>query len=271
MTGHLATLEGTRVRKLERGGGEPLWKQLQADLVRRLRSGEFDDAFPGELALVEEYAVSRHTVRQALAQLRTDGLIVAERGRQPRVATAPEIRQPMGALYSLFSSVEESGLPQHSVVRALDIRADGVIAARLDLEASIPLLYLERLRYAGDEPLALDRVWLPAALAEPLLDADFTHTSLYNELAERAGITLDHGREDIRAVVPTPAERALLHCPPEAAAFSIIRQGTSQNRAVEWRHTLVRGDRFGLSAEFSAHTGYRLTPSPNTTALTQAW
>jgi len=253
---------------LNRSGGEPLWKQLQSDLVRRLRAGEFDDAFPGELALVEEYAVSRHTVRQALGQLRADGLIVAERGRQPRVATVPEIRQPMGALYSLFSSVEASGLAQHSVVRALDIRADGVIAARLELEASIPLLYLERLRYAGDEPLALDRVWLPASVAAPLLDSDFTHTSLYNELAERTGLRLDHGREDIRAVMPAPAERALLHCPAEAAVFSIIRQGTAQSRPVEWRHTIVRGDRFALSAEFSENTGYRLTPA---TAQTHGW
>jgi GntR family transcriptional regulator len=131
-------------RKLDRTGGQPLWKQLQQELVRRLRAGEFDEVFPGELALVEEYQVSRHTVRQALGKLRADGLIVAERGRQPRVATTPEIRQPMGALYSLFSSVEASGLPQHSVVRALDIRADGVIASRLDLEASIPLVYLEQ-------------------------------------------------------------------------------------------------------------------------------
>ncbi|MFC6161103.1 GntR family transcriptional regulator [Kribbella jiaozuonensis] len=257
------------VGRLDRAGGGPLWKQLQEDLVRRLRSGEFDDAFPGELALVDEYAVSRHTVRQALGQLRTDGLIIAERGRQPRVATVPEIRQPMGALYSLFSSVEASGLPQRSAVRALDVRADGVIAARLNLDGSTPLLYLERLRYAGDEPLALDRVWLPATLAEPLLDADFTHTSLYNELSTRAGVNLDHGREDIRAVNPSPSERALLHCPADAAAFSIVRQGTAQNRPVEWRHTLVRGDRFALSAEFSANAGYRLTPS--TTALSQAW
>ncbi|GAB3937849.1 GntR family transcriptional regulator [Kribbella albertanoniae] len=253
---------------LDRSGGEPLWKQLQEDLIKRLQSGAFDAAFPGELALVEQYAVSRHTVRQALGQLRADGLIVAGRGRQPRVAAVPEIRQPMGALYSLFSSVEASGLDQHSVVRALDIRADGVIAARLELEASIPLLYLERLRYAGDEPLALDRVWLPAVLAEPLLDADFTHTSLYNELAERTGLRLDHGREDIRAVMPSTAERASLHCPAEAAVFSIIRQGTAQNRPVEWRHTIVRGDRFALSAEFSENTGYRLTPA---TAQAHGW
>jgi GntR family transcriptional regulator len=28
---------------------------------------------------------------------------------------------------------------------------------------------------------------------------------------------------------------------------------------MEWRHTLVRGDRFALTAEFAAHTGYRRT------------
>jgi GntR family transcriptional regulator len=248
-------------RSLDRGSGQPLWKQLQQDLVRRLRAGEFADLFPGELVLVEDYQVSRHTVRQALSKLRTDGLIIAERGRQPRVAATPEIRQPMGALYSLFSSVQAAGLSQHSVVRALDVRADGVIAGRLDLEASTPLVYLERLRFAGDEPLALDRTWLPASVAEGLLSADFRHTSLYGELADRAGLRLDHGREDICAVNPTSAERALLRCPAGAAAFSINRLGQAQGRKVEWRHTVVRGDRFALTAEFSAHEGYRLTPA----------
>jgi DNA-binding transcriptional MocR family regulator len=139
-------------RTLDRVGSEPLWQQLQRELLTRLNAGEFRDQFPGELALVEEYGVSRHTVRQALRQLRADGVIVAERGRQPRVAPPPEITQPLGALYSLFASVEAAGLPQHSIVRAFDTRADALVAERLDLEASTPLIYLERLRLAGGEP-----------------------------------------------------------------------------------------------------------------------
>lgn len=245
-------------RTLHRGGAMPLWQQLQRDLVTRLRAGEFTDHFPGELALVQEYGVSRQTVRQALRQLRADGLVVAERGRQPRVAPPPEISQPLGALYSLFASVEAAGLSQHSVVRAFDVRADAIVAERLDLEASAPLVYLERLRLAGDEPLALDRVWLPAALCRPLLGADFRHTSLYAELDRRAGIRLDHGHEEVRAVVPTSAERAQLHCTPDTAAFSINRLGYAKRQPVEWRHTLVRGDRFAVTAEFSASAGYRL-------------
>ncbi|MGH3856323.1 MAG: GntR family transcriptional regulator, partial [Pseudonocardiaceae bacterium] len=157
-------------RALDRGAPQPLWRQLQLALVARLQAGEFAERFPGEMALVAEYGVSRHTVRQALRQLRADGVIIAERGRQPRVAPPPEIQQPMGALYSLFASVEAAGLSQRSVVRTFDTRADALVAERLELEAAAPLVYLERLRLAGDEPLALDRVWLPAALAASLLD-----------------------------------------------------------------------------------------------------
>ena len=236
----------------------PLWQQLQQQLLDRLAAGEFANHFPGELALVEDYGVSRHTVRQALQQLRADGVIVAERGRQPRVAPAPEIQQPLGALYSLFASVEAAGLTQQSIVRTFDTRADALIAERLQLEASTPLIYLERLRLAGDEPLAIDRVWLPAELAAPLLGADFSHTSLYGELFQRTGIRLDHGSEDIHAVAPTRAERTQLRCSPEVAAFSINRLGHVRARPVEWRHTLIRGDRFALTAEFSASAGYRL-------------
>ncbi len=252
------------VEELDRSGPHPLWRQLQCDLMARLEAGEFDEQFPGELALVEDYHVSRHTVREALRQLRADGVIVAGRGRQPRVAPAPEIEQPFGALYSLFASVEDAGLAQRSLVRTLDIRADGVIAERLTLEASALLVYLERLRFADEEPLAIDRVWLPASLAAPLLDADFTHTSLYHELAARTGVRLDSGHENVHAVIPTPAERALLHAPANTAAFAINRLGCVKNHPVEWRHTVVRGDRFALTAEFTTRSGYRLTTSTET-------
>ena len=243
---------------VDRTSRVPVWRQVREDLLRRLEAGEFSRRFPGELALTRDYQVSRHTVRQALVQLRADGVVLAERGRQPRVAPPTEIEQPLGELYSLFDSVEQGGQAQDSTVRTLDVRSDGVIATRLGLEESTPLVYLERLRGAGGEPLAVDRTWLPADLAAPLLEADFTHTSLYRELAERAGVTVDHSHEEIRPAVPTSAERALLHCPAGVAAFSIHRLGYAQGQAVEWRHTLIRGDRFALTTELAGAAGYRL-------------
>lgn len=248
-------------RPLDRQSPTPLWAQLHADLWRRLRAGAFADTFPGELALVAEYQVSRQTVRAALRELRVEGVVIAERGRRPRLAEPTVITQPLGTLYSLFASVEAAGLRQASIVRARDLRADGVIADRLGLEASTPLFRLERLRLADGEPLALDTVWLPGDLGAPLLDADLSHTSLYDELAARAGVRLEGGREHISAVVPTRAEQRHLRITAATGALAIRRLGYVGGRPVEWRHTLIRGDRFSLLAEFSSRTGYRLTLS----------
>ena len=249
--------QGLPQTRLRRATGIPLWQQLLSDLRERLASGEFTSDFPGELALVEQYAVSRHTVREALRHLRAEGVVTAARGRRPQLAPA-EIEQPLGALASLFAAVESPGLQQRSVVRALGVRADGVVAVRLGLEESTPLVYLERLRLAGDEPLALDRAWLPADVARALLDADFTRTALYEELAEHCGIRLTGGREQVRAVQPTRGERELLHLPATAALLMVERTGCLHGRPMEFRHTLVRGDRYAVTASFDSR-GYSVT------------
>lgn len=246
---------------IDRLAGLPLWEQLLADLRRRLDLDEFAASFPGELALVAEYGVSRHTVREAVRRLRDEGLVIAGRGRTPRRAEPTEIEQPLGELYSLFTAVEATGRVQRSVVHTLDVRADGVVAARLGLEESTPLVHLERLRLADAEPLAVDRVWLPERLAAPLLDVDFGRTALYVEYLARCGVRVTGGSERIRAVVPDQTEQALLGIGPEVAALAIDRLGCAGELPVEWRQTLVRADRFSVTARFSARDGYRVDGS----------
>lgn len=257
ISGVTSVPHGPPARRLDRANAIPLWQQLLTDLRTRLATAEFSTDFPGELALVEQYAVSRHTVREALRHLRTEGVVTAARGRRPQLAPA-EVEQQLGALTSLFATVESRGLEQRSVVRALDVRADGVIAVRLGLEESTPLVYLERLRLAGPEPLALDRVWLPAEVARPLLDADFSHTALYDELSAHCGVRLTGGREQVRAVLATRSERELLRLPTTAALLLVERTGCRHGRPLEFRHTLVRGDRYALTAHFDTR-GYQLT------------
>jgi len=254
--------KGAWVAAIDRSHPMPLWAQVHADLRRRLTDEQFTSDFPGELALVDAYDVSRHTVREALRRLRDEGVVIAGRGRRPRIASGTRrITQPLGALYSLFASVEAEGLEQRSIVRALDVRVDADIAARLALSARTELFYLERVRLAGDEPLAFDRVWLPAELAKPLLDADFSHTAVYRELERRCGVRLGGGEETIHAVLPSPAERELLGIGPEVAAFAIERRAQGPSGPAEYRRTLVRGDRFAVAVQFSTGGGYRLSLS----------
>lgn len=248
----------TAARPLDRRSPLPLWAQLQDDLSRRLALGAFDEGFPGEMELVEAYGVSRHTVREALRRLREAGVLESARGRTTQVRRG--IEQPLGSLYSLFREVEARGMRQTSEVLALRLDHAPEAAEVLGLAADDELFLLERVRLADDEPLAHDRVWLPADLASPLLAADFTHAALYDELAARCGVRLTGGQERITACVPPPAERDLLRLPDGEACLRVQRMGLVHDRVVEHRVTLVRGDRYAVLADWSAK-GYTVGAS----------
>ena len=255
-----------QAKALDRSSPLPLWAQLHADLLRRLRAGAFTGRFPGEVQLMGEYGVSRHTVREAVRRLRDEGFVTGARGRQSTVRP-DAIEQPVGSLYSLFRAVEARGMHQRSEVLAKEVAPDDVAAAHLGLAPDEPLFHLERLRLADDEPLARDRVWLPAEAARPLLDADFTHVALYDELAERCGIRLRGGSERITAAVPDPALRQLLRLPDDVACLSIERIGLRRNRPFEYRLTDIRGDRYAVLTQWSSQgyrvgAGERVEPAP---------
>ncbi len=234
---------------------EPKWRQVLEDLERRLGSGEIADRFPTDRELVEHYGVSRHTVREAVRHLRARGIIERERGRGSTVRV-PEFSTPSGALYSLFREVESQGIPQTSTVLALDMRPDEVAAGRLELDPDTDLFHLERIRYAGEQPLAVDTVWLPPDLGEPLLDVDFTRTALYDELEARAGVRLTGGRETITALVPDADLADVLDLDDDEACLRIERIGELDGRVVECRVTLVRGSRFALVSDWAATTAH---------------
>lgn len=243
---------------LDRASKNPLWAQVRDDVARRIDAGGFAEGFPGEHALREQYGVSRQTIRMALRSLRETGVISAARGRDPKLLR-PQIEQPLGTLYSLFASVEQTGMTQESIVLNLDERRDAIVAAQLGLEEEAPLVFLHRVRLADGEPLALDRVWLPAAVARPLLEADFRHTGLYAELTKCCGVKPSGGSEEIDAITLLPPQANTLQTAPGSPAFSIQRVSFFQDSPVEWRTTIVRADRFRIRTNFSTATGLRLT------------
>ena len=237
---------------------DPKWRQVLEDLERRLATGEIADRFPTDRELVEHYQVSRHTVREAVRHLRARGVIDRARGRGSTVRVA-EFSPPSGALYSLFREVEAQGIEQTSTVLALDTRPDAQAAARFGLPVGTPLVHLERIRYAAGVPLAVDTVWLPPELGEPLLDVDFTRTSLYDQLEQRVGVKLTGGRETITALVPDDDLVDVLDLEPDEACLRIERVGELDGRVVECRVTVVRASRFALVSDWASTTAH--TPS----------
>ena len=248
------------ITPLDRSSPLPLWAQLEAELKRRLDAGEFDETFPTDLQLTETYDVSRHTVREAVRHLNRSGLLKRERGRGT-VVNRSEFEQSLGTLYSLFSSVESAGVEQTSEVLELGIVTDPAASAQLDLAEGTELVLLARLRLAGGVPLAIDRAWLPASFAEPLLEVDWSHTALYRELASLRAPVPNNGWERLTPVMPVPADRAKLELKRGQAAFFLERLGKRDDQPIEWRTTIIRGDRYRFVSDWSAGQQATLRPT----------
>ncbi|HET9732467.1 MAG TPA: GntR family transcriptional regulator [Acidimicrobiales bacterium] len=235
--------------KVDRHSPVPLWAQIFDDLRRRLSDGEFDEKFPSDVDLVARYGVSRQTVREAVKHLQNEGVLERARGRGSFVRQKP-LEARLGTLYSLYRAAEEQGYTQDSDVRFLEERIDAEAAGMLGCGANEPLVYLERLRLVNAKPVVVDCSWLPKRLAGPVLQADFRHTALYRELEQRCGLRPDSGWERLRPVMPTPEQKRLLGLGRATPVFSFERLACQGGLAVEWRHGVIRADRFQFVARW---------------------
>ena len=252
-------------RKPDRTNPLPLWAQIMEDLRLRLSSGEFADGLPPERELIEQYQVSRHTMRDAMRRLHAEGLIDRERGRGTFLRAQP-IEQTPGSLYSLFRSIEDQGFEQRSEVLHLDQRSAPDVAAHLKLPESTVFIYLHRIRNADNTPIATDEIWLPASIAAPLLTVDFRHTAVYAELDRLCGARPESGWERIHPVIPSPEERALLRVTKREPGFLVERVTLFGGRPLEWRRTVIRGDMYTFVTEWKS-SQKRETPSFAPTGL----
>ncbi len=238
-------MASTAIRKPNRDSPMPLWAQVLEDMHSRVAGGEFTNGFPAERELIEQYDISRHTMREVMRRLHADGLINRERGRgtflRPRT-----IEQRTGSLYSLFRSIEDQGFEQRSKVIDLDERTDAVVAGHLGVDPATQFMYLHRLRNADDTPIATDELWIPAEHGAPLLSTDFEHTAVYEELERQCGIRPGAGWERVHPTIPTAGERALLGTSAKEPAFLIERYTSYRGLPLEWRRTVVRGDLYAF-------------------------
>lgn len=249
-------------KELDRSDPLPLWAQLEKELDRRLRDGEFDSGkFPTDLELTNAYGVSRHTVREAIRHLNAKtGLLKRERGRGT-VVDRSEFEQSFGSLYSLFQSVEAAGGKQTSEILQLEVVQNAEPAAHLDLVPDADLILVSRLRRVDGAPLAVDRAWLPAGLAAPLLEVDWSHTALYEELDKAGAPVPTEGWERLSPILPTKSDREHLDLSDSDAAFYLERLGRRDGQAIEWRATVLRCDRYRFLTDWSVGSRHQFRPS----------
>lgn len=193
----------------------PVYYQIYVDLKKRIMNSSLQDAegkLPTEQSLADSYGVSRVCVRQAIAELEKDGLIVRFRHKGSFVKSSPK---PI--MHNLDLPGMESGKsvrhyidrhPEIVEMRAFDNTYPHISEA---LQYQGRIYYIKRIMKVDGNPIAINRIWVPATLAPGLdengLSIDGSLSKTLNEIYHLK----THRRENIIEVVrPSTSEVELL-------------------------------------------------------------
>jgi GntR family transcriptional regulator len=203
------TLLPDSIRVSNGSGSEPLYHVLASKLERAIATGELPpgSTLEGELALSERLGISRPTVRRAIQELTTKGLIVRRRGIGTQVVQAPLSRKV--ELSSLWEDLDRMGKkPSTRVLGRQIMPADEHVAAELGLRARDHVIHLRRLRLADGRPMALMENFLPVRFAD-ISTQELEERGLY-QLLQLRGTVVQVAHQSITARRSTTLEARLL-------------------------------------------------------------
>ncbi|GAA3593510.1 GntR family transcriptional regulator [Kribbella ginsengisoli] len=232
--------------QIDRTSPVPLYHQLAEQLTAAISDGTLrpGDPFENELAMSGRLSLSRPTVRRAISELVNKGLLVRRRGIGTTVANQMVHRR--AELTSLYDDlVREGRTPRTEVLSLVCAAQDDRAAEALSLPSGTPLVSIVRLRYAGDQPLAILRNWLPPAMND--LTTDLLETDgLYAVLRAR-GIRPTVARQRIGARNATAEERRTLHMSKAEPLVTMTRSAyDADGSPVEFGDHCYRADQYSV-------------------------
>ena len=262
MSGRLDTGTAVVPAPLDRTAPVPLYHQLKEWLSARILSGEFPPGgqLPGELKLSQRFRLSRGVVRQALSELRQEGLVSREQGRGTFVSEPKTAEGLISGLRGLADDAALRGQRVESTILLLRERPAGAdVARRLGLEPGAAVVELERLRTVDGKPHVLVVTYLPAALVPGLTARDLGgRASLYRLLREEYRLPVVSGVRRVEASVADDRQAHLLRIRRGDPLLVLRSLGyTTGGRPLDYFVALHRGDRSAFEVRLGAGGGFQ--------------
>lgn len=225
--------------------------QIAEELRRRIASGELPvgSPLPSESRLCETFAVSRGTVRQALAALRAEGAIGGGQGKPP--AVRPHTPTQDFAQLVSFSAWAHAHrrTPGQRTLELAWRPARTEVADALALEEGARVVEVVRVRSLDGEPVMVERTAFVEPVGRLLFGFDPDQGSVYAHLLG-LGVDLAHARQTIDAIPATDQDAELLGLRAGDPLLRVRRRTTDHDGApLEWSDDRYRGDAMSFAVD----------------------
>jgi GntR family transcriptional regulator len=260
-----AKLVKMNARAIDRTSGVPAYRQVADDLRARIAAGEYQQGarLPSERELIEVYAVSRPTIRDAVGLLRTEGVVIAEHGRGLFVKPPVTVRRLARTRLSraardrnegaFLGDAAGEGFTASSSVNVRFEPADERTAELLAVPAGTQVTVRDRIMHADGLPIQIAVSRLPRELTRgtAIEQVDTGTGGAYARL-EDAGHALASFTEYVRARMPSAGERSSLQLGASVPVIVVTRVAYTAARPVEVNDIVLSADRYELAYEWPA-------------------
>jgi len=237
---------------LDRKQGRTVYSQIAKILEKKyIQNGRPGDRLPSENNLAKDFGVNRHTIRRAVDELVSAGILVRLHGVGIFISEK-HLDYKLKSKTRFTATLQEMGMTTDSeVIRKNVIEAPEKLAESLKLKNDKEILWIDTLRYADGRPLCVISHFIPLI---PFGDSlkGYKSGSLHQVLIEKFGalvrieslVTADVVIEEDAKLLGISKNEPILR----VKSLNVLEK---DNTPVEYAVTRFRGDQVQLRIDLN--------------------
>jgi GntR family phosphonate transport system transcriptional regulator len=182
---------------------------LEEEIQQKHKPG---DLLASEQELAVRFEVNRHTIRRAISELVTKGIVGRLQGKGT-IVQQKLINYSIHSNTRFTQNLESCGRqPESLVLRKVGLPAQGMIAEMLEVEENKPVIWVETLRKMDGAPFSLSSHYLPLDKVYEVMRS-YKGGSLHGFLEQCYGLQLQRKVSLVSAILPDETTRDVLQIP----------------------------------------------------------
>ena len=244
----------------------PAYQRIKNAILENIHSGKWQagNAISTEMALAEEFGVSRMTVNRALKELSEERVLERRQGSGTFVAqqqfnhTFVEVRNIAQDLKSANRDYQAQVVSKRAITASM---LDDEMRGKFDLDTAvvssdsedtciseIAVLYeVKIVHFADGQPIQFEERWVDAKKVPQFLEQDFSVVNTSDYLIAKS--PLERGSYTIRAVAAPDEIANALQVAPQSPTLVLRRQTYSAGRVLTFVKMWHAGDRYQFAGE----------------------
>lgn len=212
---------------------QPAYQTIKNAILADIHQGLWraGQAIPTEIALAQQFGVSRMTVNRALKEL-TDEQVLERRQGSGTFVTQKQFSHTFVTVHNIRHDIEAMGRRYHAkmIKRTRPDHAKLPLSAQMVMEANQMVCQVDIIHYGDDVPLQFERRFVDLAIVPAFYEQDFNVMSTSDYLISQ--VPLVRGRYFIEAAPCPPDIADALQCQVNSPALHLFRYTYSGDKVV---------------------------------------